>query len=274
MITANLPPNFANAVSPFSPVGKEPVGEENKEAKNTPLKPVEELADSASIQKRRSPEDINLSETDQQARLRLEKENRAELENARESRKQEAMLSEVRQLAARDREVRAHELAHAAVGGQYAGAPQYTFKRGPDGVSYAIAGEVSIDTSRIPGNPEATIEKAQLIRRAALAPAEPSAQDRRVAAQAAQMEAEARKEITERQHQEQDIKDQENRESVSQQEEPPPNQTREISQSDDDQETAADRFAELNTRNAQLNRQLVEITRDINRPGGLLDQTV
>ena len=42
------------------------------------------------------------------------------------------------------------------------------------------------------GDPQATVIKANRIRAAALAPAEPSAQDQRVAAQAAQMATEAR----------------------------------------------------------------------------------
>src|SRR5690606_18669390 len=49
---------------------------------------------------------------------------------------------EVLELSQRDREVRSHELAHAAVGGQYAGSPSYSFTRGPDGRRYAVAGEV------------------------------------------------------------------------------------------------------------------------------------
>jgi hypothetical protein len=101
----------------------------------------------------------------------------------------------VRELQARDREVRAHEAAHAAAGGQYAGAPQYTYQRGPDGRQYAIGGSVSIDTSPVQGDPEATLQKAQQIRRAAFAPAEPSAQDRAVAASAAALERQARAEI-------------------------------------------------------------------------------
>lgn len=102
--------------------------------------------------------------------------------------------AEIKELAARDREVRAHEQAHAAVGGSFAGAPSYDFQRGPDGVNYAVGGEVMIDTSRA-ATPEATIEKARTVRRAALAPAEPSPQDRKVAQEAVQIEAEARKEL-------------------------------------------------------------------------------
>lgn len=92
----------------------------------------------------------------------------------------------VRDLQQRDAEVRRHEQAHKAVGGQYAGAISYTYQSGPDGKRYAIGGEVPIDASPIPGDPEATIRKLEQVRRAALAPAEPSGADRAVAAQASQ----------------------------------------------------------------------------------------
>ena len=102
---------------------------------------------------------------------------------------------QVRELSARDREVRAHEQAHANVGGRYAGSPTYSFQRGPDGKQYAVGGEVSIDVSPIAGDPQATIEKAAIVRRAALAPAQPSAQDRAVAAEATAIEQQARAEL-------------------------------------------------------------------------------
>lgn len=101
----------------------------------------------------------------------------------------------VQELKARDREVRAHEQAHKAVGGRYAGAISYELERGPDGRSYAVGGEVRIDMSEVPNDPEATIRKMQVVRRAALAPAEPSAQDRRVAAEASAREIRARAEL-------------------------------------------------------------------------------
>ncbi|MCR9255953.1 MAG: hypothetical protein NXI16_07640 [Alphaproteobacteria bacterium] len=108
---------------------------------------------------------------------------------------------QVRELKQRDQEVRRHEQAHAAVGGQYAGAPTYEYTTGPDGQRYAIGGEVSIDVSPIQGDPEATIQKMDQVIAAALAPAEPSGQDRAVASQAqatkAQAQAEASKERAE-----------------------------------------------------------------------------
>jgi hypothetical protein len=89
-----------------------------------------------------------------------------------------------------DAKVRAHERAHAAVGGQYAGAPSYTYTRGPDGQMYATGGEVAIDIG--PENdPNATLQKAAQVAAAALAPADPSGQDRAVAAAAAQLRLQA-----------------------------------------------------------------------------------
>lgn len=101
----------------------------------------------------------------------------------------------IRELKARDQEVRAHEAAHAAAGGRYAGAPSYDYERGPDGANYAVGGEVPIDVSPIAGDPQGTIAKMQTVYRAALAPAEPSPQDRRVAAEALSQQAAAQAEL-------------------------------------------------------------------------------
>ena len=102
---------------------------------------------------------------------------------------------QIKELQARDREVRAHEQAHATAGGQYAGAPEYEMEKGPDGRSYAVGGHVSISTSPIAGDPEATIAKMDVVKRAALAPVEPSGADRSVAADAESKRADARSEL-------------------------------------------------------------------------------
>ena len=108
----------------------------------------------------------------------------------------EEEIRQVRELKQRDRQVRTHEQAHLAAAGSLAqGGPSFKFQRGPDGQQYAVGGEVNIDISAEPGDPNATIEKAQRIRRAALAPANPSAQDRSVAAAATRIESEARAEL-------------------------------------------------------------------------------
>lgn len=104
-------------------------------------------------------------------------------------------LKMVEDLKARDTEVRQHEQAHlAAAGGLAISGATYTYQRGPNGVNYAIGGEVQIDTS--PGaTPEETIARAASIQAAASAPADPSGADRAVAAQAQQMAAQARAEL-------------------------------------------------------------------------------
>ncbi len=102
---------------------------------------------------------------------------------------------EISGLKRRDQEVRSHELAHAAVGGASTGAPSYSFEVGPDGKKYAVAGEVSVDLSRVDGDPQATIAKMQKVHAAALAPANPSVQDTRVAATAAQIILQAQSEL-------------------------------------------------------------------------------
>jgi hypothetical protein len=104
--------------------------------------------------------------------------------------------SNVDELKKRDREIKAHESAHKnAGGGLVQGAASFSYTTGPDGKSYAIAGEVKIDISVDANNPEETIQKMQRVRAAALAPSDPSPQDRSVAARAAAIEAEARAQL-------------------------------------------------------------------------------
>lgn len=95
-----------------------------------------------------------------------------------------------------DSEVRAHELAHlSAAAGIASSGASFEYVQGPDGVRYAVGGEVNIDTSAVAGDPAATLRKADMIRRAALAPAQPSGQDLQVAASATAMSAKAQAEL-------------------------------------------------------------------------------
>ncbi|AEE13985.1 hypothetical protein Thena_0339 [Thermodesulfobium narugense DSM 14796] len=92
---------------------------------------------------------------------------------------------QIEQLRKTDQEVRAHEQAHiAASGGLATSGPNYIYVTGPDGKLYAVGGDVTIDVSPVPNNPDATIQKMQTVIRAALAPAQPSSQDYTVASQA------------------------------------------------------------------------------------------
>lgn len=301
MINPNVPSNFANAVSPFSPLGRQPVGEENADSRNTPFKPVEESAEQARTENRRSP-DERPGELDQRQRLDDRSQDEGSRRNASdrdaadqqrqqdqaERQRLEQEQQEIRQLSARDAEVRAHERAHSAVGGSLTGAPTYQYERGPDGVNYAVSGEVSINLSEVAGDPEATLEVARQARRAAQAPAEPSDQDRRVAAQAAQLELEARQDIAELRLQERQAEaeaadaiqaqgEAEDAERAEREEERRRERDEALADAQSEVvETAADRFAEINNRNIDLNRRLIEI--GVSQPaapaGGIFDQTV
>jgi hypothetical protein len=101
-------------------------------------------------------------------------------------------------LEARDAEVRTHEMQHYTTAGDAAlGAPCYELVTASNGRSYAVAGHVKVDCSEIPGDPRKTIEKMERVWRAALAPATPSAQDQRVAADASSKLAAARAQLRE-----------------------------------------------------------------------------
>ncbi len=103
---------------------------------------------------------------------------------------------QVEELKKRDAEVRRHEQAHLNAAGAYArSGPRYDYEVGPNGKRYVIGGEVSLDISPVPNDPDATIAKARAIKQAALAPEKPSGQDYQIAAQAEQMEAYARHEL-------------------------------------------------------------------------------
>ncbi len=97
---------------------------------------------------------------------------------------------ELQRLRMREQEVRMHEMAHKTVAGELAGPVRYTYTRGPDGRLYITGGEVQIRLKE-GRTPEETVEIARKIRRAALAPVNPSPQDLAVASRAAALELKA-----------------------------------------------------------------------------------
>ena len=147
------------------------------------------IADDKTIAQREGNADSDQDNAEQ------EKQQAAEEVSEQEELQLEQELQQIKELKARDTEVRTHEQAHAAVGGQYAGSPSYEYQRGPDGTNYAVGGEVPIDVGVINGDPHATIDKMQTVRAAALAPAEPSGADRAIAADATQKIAAAQAEL-------------------------------------------------------------------------------
>lgn len=214
MISSNLPANMAHLVAPSSAPGQQSPGHRGFADRHTPIKPIAPMvaAERPLLSSRHTQQDIfspSAPESNEDAFVgygpsqrgpsqgtqeESEPNSRKPRDGATEARKLEQDQQVIKRLSARDLEVRAHEQAHASVGGQYAGAAQFSYERGPDGVRYAVGGEVPIDVGR-EASPEATLRKAQVVKRAALAPAEPSPQDRRVATEATRMEAIARQQL-------------------------------------------------------------------------------
>lgn len=85
-------------------------------------------------------------------------------------------------------EIYAHELAHKNAGGSLAGG--IVIEKNQDGIP--ISGHVSIKMPKLnQNNPEQTINQANIVMKAALAPSDPSEQDIKVASQAKQIKNEA-----------------------------------------------------------------------------------
>jgi hypothetical protein len=179
-------PNTIYPINMFDNASTNQLREENQ-AKN--IIPEVDQADATNTQTR---DDAQTSAATQGSAVQGEAENG--LEATAEKAQEQQDQAVVEKLKARDREVRAHELAHASVGGQYAGAPSYEYQQGPDGRRYAVGGEVQIDIGK-EASPEDTLQKMQQVIASAMAPQEPSAQDIRVANQARQIAAEARAEM-------------------------------------------------------------------------------
>lgn len=96
---------------------------------------------------------------------------------------QPEVMAAIRELQQMEQNVRAHEQAHMSEGGAVAGSATFTYTEGPDGKQYVSGGEVPIN-SLAASSTEDTIAILEQVKRAALAPADPSPQDLRVAATA------------------------------------------------------------------------------------------
>ena len=103
--------------------------------------------------------------------------------------------AQVRELKQIQNEVIAHEAAHQAAAGEFGGGVSYTYTKGPDGQNYITGGEVPIRMKE-GSTPEETLRNMQKVQAAANAPADPSGQDRKVAAKAAAIAMKARAEMS------------------------------------------------------------------------------
>ena len=137
---------------------------------------------------------------------------------------------------------------------------------------------VPIDLSRVPDNPEATLQKANTVKRAALAPAEPSPQDRQVAAQAVQLALEARSEIQQITQEENRANEAESANSAADDEAREADSERtsqtenDRSDNDDEQQTTA--LADATERLIELNEDLSRIYEQLLQSQNFEDNTL
>ena len=189
--------------------------------------------------------------------------------SALQSAQGEADSKVLRELKNRDKEVRSHEQAHMSRGGGHTGSASFTFQTGPDGERYAVGGEVPVDLSEIKDDPQATLEKMAQVQQAALAPAEPSGQDRQVAAKAGQIAARAMNELAEEKRaareeilQAREIdaaKAKEELEKAKKEQKKADEQPDEKADNDELVSTA-ERFSEYNARTQRINQTLLELS--------------
>ena len=132
-----------------------------------------------------------LSDSEKIQKQQEKKETTNTSKNEELSPEEEEMIKE---LQARDAEVKAHESAHQAAGGGMTGAASFTYQQGPDGKMYAIGGEVSI-IMKTGSTPQETIANARQIVAAAMAAGDPSPQDHAVASSARVMEIKAQQQL-------------------------------------------------------------------------------
>lgn len=94
-----------------------------------------------------------------------------------------AILFSSEMLGSVESKVRNHEMQHLMALGKYAGAVIFGQRLGPDGESYIVSGGVKVNATE-EASPEATIEKMDIIKRAAFAPGDASFRDFLLAARA------------------------------------------------------------------------------------------
>jgi hypothetical protein len=139
---------------------------------------------------------LNKTQKEDPKKIKENSEEQSVKSNPAQQELNEEEQKRVNELKRIDQKVRTHEQAHVAAGGSLIkGGVRFSYQTGPDNKKYAVAGKVNIDVSPVKGDAEATIRKMQTVKRAALAPADPSPQDRQIATSAAQTEAKARMQL-------------------------------------------------------------------------------
>ena len=143
----------------------------------------QEIQDALNKEAQKTEDSQNIIKSEAEKREAERKEDKAED-------KKEAQENELENI---EREVIAHEQAHQAAAGEFGGGISYSYTE-VDGKRYITGGEVPIKL-REGSTPEETLRNMQQVQRAANAPADPSGQDRAVAAKAAAIASKARQQI-------------------------------------------------------------------------------
>ena len=133
---------------------------------------------------------LEKNESSNETKNKQEQENSTTKDSTQLSNEEKAQLAE---LKAADSRVKAHEAAHQS-GPAASGGASFTYKKGPDGVMYAVGGEVPvrIETG---STPQESIMNLQGVIATALAPADPSPQDVSIASKARVMMMKAQQEL-------------------------------------------------------------------------------
>lgn len=101
----------------------------------------------------------------------------------------------IEQLKSRDKEVRSHEASHSISPELVKiGSAQFDYTIGPDGKAYATGGRVTLSTGSAM-TPEEALSKAEALKKASMAPGEPSTKDFQALNAAVAMEFEAKNRI-------------------------------------------------------------------------------
>ena len=173
----------ASKVSSVSPAGKQPG---DAKENNTSL----DVGPAYSVEI--SPEGKEMSQKGELAQAEDTGNKQASvMENRQKSQNEWRIKNEVVRLQRTEQNIRSHEQAHISAGGAFAGGASYIYTNGPDGRMYVSGGEVPIQAPE-GKTPEETVNNMEIVRRAALAPPDPSGQDLSVAAAAMQIESRAR----------------------------------------------------------------------------------
>ncbi|WP_317931169.1 putative metalloprotease CJM1_0395 family protein [Halioxenophilus sp. WMMB6] len=200
MNTGSINTSFVNVVTPFSSGVREDIANPLRSAPLPPIQQAETVDRTSNrVERRTTPAsrvEQDAGEVDESSTPEAVQFAQPEGFSAALSEQELATLQKLKLV---DQSVRDHEQAHQSVAGQFAGSANFDFDTGPDGNRYAVAGEVPIRLPVGDGDPQQRLRQADQVIRAALAPVDPSSQDRSIAARAVQIKNDAKSDLREEQ---------------------------------------------------------------------------